>query len=217
MSKKAFTLVELMVTLIILVLLLTALWKVFLASQKNAKEIIENHAINDELDRIFIKITDDVREANMIATYPIIYEESEIDELTTKESDPDDNSENKLTFYKVNYDFTKKPNELADNEVNYTTNLVTYYVEPNDEFPNKWKLFRKMIPLGKDKQPIEGEISLYEVLPVVDECVFYRIKDPDIPRTGNVYIKLKFGRKEEEKYSNETIISVKERGAMPDS
>ena len=206
-----------MVALILMALILTALWKVFLSSQKNAKEIIENHAINDEIDRILIRIIDDVREANSIATYPIPIDKSEVDGLLTRESDPDNDSNNKLTFFKINYDFTKKPNELAENEVNYTTNLVTYYIEPNDGDPTRWSLFRKMIPLGKDKQPIEGDISLYELPFVFDECVFYRIKNPDLPRTGNVYIKFKFGRKEENKYSNEIIICVKERGAMPDS
>ncbi len=217
MGKRAFTAVELMVALILMVLVLTALWRVFSSSQRNAREIIENHTINEELDKTLIKMTDDIREANAVASYPILYEESQIEGLTTKESSPSDESENKLSFYKVNYDFTKKPNELADGEVNYTTNLITYYVAPNDNVEGKWRLFREMTPLNQNKEPIENEKTLYEILPSVDECVFYRIKDPDAVRTGNIYIRIKIGRKEKDKYSNETIISVKERGAMPES
>lgn len=222
MNKKAFTAVELMVALILMVLVLTALWRVFSTSQRNAKEIVENHAINEELDKALIKMIDDIRESNGVASYPLMYEESEIDGLTTKESDPDDSSENKLTFYKINYDFSKKPTELADNEVNYTTNLVTYYLERNEDASeksdhDKYKLFRKMIPVDQNKKPIEGETTLYEILPSVDECVFYRIKDPTSLIKSSVYIKLKIGRQEKDKYSNETLINVKERGAMPES
>lgn len=217
MEKRAFTAVELMVALILMVLILTALWRVFSTSQRNAKEIIENHTINEELDKTLIKMTDDIREANGVASYPILYEESQIAGLETKESSPSDESENKLTFYKVNYDFSKKPSEMAEGEVNYTTNLITYYVVPNDNSEGKWTLFREMTPLNENKEPMTDKKTLFEILPSVDECVFYRIKDPDAVRTGNIYIKIKIGRKEKDKYSNETVISVKERGAMPES
>ena len=214
MHRRGFTVVELMVGLIIMSIILTALWHVYSSSRRNAKEIIENHVINDELDKTLIKITNDIREANAIASYPYIYEESEIDSLTTTESDPIDESKNKLQFIKLNYDFSRQPDEIPDDEVNYTTNEITYYIVPCEDIPGKWNLRRFMVFTNEKK--VIDDTKDYEVLHAIDECIFYRKKDPDATRQGNTYIKIKIGHKEDDKYSNECVISVKERGAMPE-
>ena len=215
MKKKAFTLVEVMVAIILMVLVLTALWSVFSSSQKNAKEILENHAINDALDRTLIRITEDVREANSVdEDMPPLYEPSDIEKIETKDE------KNKLKFIKVNYDFSKDPSTLAKNEVNYTANQIEYYVEPEDPLDpacKKWALIRAMTPLDENKEVVTDKMTIHPLLKGIDECIFYRIKDPDAVRSGNIYIKIQVGRKEEDKYKNESVISVKERGAMPES
>ena len=213
MKKKAFTLVETMTAIILMVLVLTALWNVFSSTRKNAREIMENHSINDEMDRTLIKIMDDVREANYIASdSPHPYEASEIEGLQTT---TDEN--NQLRFTKVNYDFSKDPSTLGDNETNYTKNEIVYRVEKDEGENQKWHLIREQIPYDESGKLVEGEKTIHEILAGIDECIFYRIKDPDAVRSGNVYIKLIVGRKEEEKYKNESVISIKERGAMPGS
>ena len=215
MKKKAFTLVEAMVAVILLLLVLTALWQVFSSTQKNAKEVLENHSINDELDRTLIRILEDVREANYVASDspPLFDDESKIYETQ--------NENNKLKFIKVNYDFSKDPSTLADDEVNYNANQIVYRVEKDSEpVPtenSKWVLIREMTPLDDKKKPIEEKMAVYTILSGIDECVFYRLKDPEAVRSGNIYIKIQVGRKEKDKYKNESLISVKERGAMPDS
>ena len=218
MKKKAFTLVETMVTIILMVLVLTSLWNVFSSTQKNAREVMENHSINDEMDRTLIKITDDVREANYIASdSPPMYEQSQV----TNNEIKTENEKNQLKFIKVKYDFSKDPSSLGDNETNYTATQIVYRVEKDSEpVPtenSKWVLIREMTPLDSKKEPIESEMTVHTILSGIDECLFYRIKDPEAVRSGNIYIKLQIGRKEEEKYKNESVISVKERGAMPES
>ena len=220
MKKKAFTLAETLVAIILMVLVLTALWNVFSSTQKNAREVIENHTINHELDMALIRILDDVREANFVATdSPAMYEESQINSDTLKTTEE---GSNQLKFTKVKYNFSKDPSSLGDNEKNYTAVEVIYRVE-KDEIPgsnnenSKWYLIREMTPLDTDGKRIEEAMTAYTILSGIDECVFYRIKDPEAVRSGNVYIKLQVGRKEAEKYKNECVISVKERGAMPES
>lgn len=220
MKKKAFTLVELMVAIILMVLVLTALWNVFSSAQKNAKEVVENHTINHELDMALIRILDDVREANFVATdSPAIYEESQINSDALKTTAEESNQ---LKFKKVKYDFSKDPSSLGDNEKNYTAVEIIYRVE-KDEIAgtnnenSKWYLIREMTPLDTNNQRIESEMTAHTILSGIDECVFYRIKDPEAVRSGNVYIRIQVGRKEAEKYKNECVISVKERGAMPES
>lgn len=200
-----------------MVLVLTALWQVFSSTQKNAKEVLENHSINDELDRTLIRIMDDVREANFIASdSPHMYEPSEIEKLITTEDE-----KNQLKFTKVDYDFSKDPSTLADNESNYTATQIIYRVEKDSQSApaenSKWYLIREMTPLDYKKEPVEKEMTVHTILSGIDECLFYRIKDPEAVRSGNVYIKIRVGKKDDKKYKNESIISVKERGAMPES
>ena len=217
MKKKAFTLVETMISIILMVLVLTALWQVFSSTQKNAKEVLENHSINDELDRTLIRIMGDVREANYIASdSPPMYEQSEIEGLQTTKDE-----KNQLKFTKIDYDFSKDPSTLGDNEKNYTAVQIIYRVEKEDE-PNptpdsKWVLIREQTPFDENSNTIEDKKTVYTLLHGIDECLFYRIKDPEAVRSGNIYIKLQVGKKDKEKYKNESIISVKERGAMPES
>ncbi len=214
MKRKAFTLVELMCVLILMTLVLTYLWKVFSAANKGANEVISNHQINDEIDRTMIKITDDIREANAIdADYPPIYEQSDIANLKTSDEN------NQLRFIKVDYDFSKDPSTLGDDEVNYTSIQVRYYLEKEDSTKenSKWLLNREMTPIDSNMQLVESGTTVYNILSGIDECIFYRVKDPDAARTGNVYIDIKLGRKDNGKYANEATISVKERGSLPAS
>ncbi len=213
MKRKGFTVVELMISLIIIVVLLTALWRIFSASRRNAHEIMENHALNDKLDVALIKMIDDIREANAVEEYPILYEKEKVETLTT------DGEENKLVFIKANYEFWKSPRDIPEGEVNYKSNLITYFVQRSDDNPEKWDIMREMVAIDVNKEEIQGEgnHTLEIVLPSVDECIFYRVIDPDAARTGNIYIKIKLGRNDNGVYSNESIISVKERGAMPES
>ncbi|MBR4329875.1 MAG: hypothetical protein IKP71_08465, partial [Candidatus Riflebacteria bacterium] len=106
---------------------------------------------------------------------------------------------------------------LGDKEKNYTAVEIIYRVDKDETPDSKWFLVREMTPLDSNGKTIESEMTVHTILSGIDECIFYRIKDPDAVRSGNVYIKLVIGRKEEEKYKNECIISVKERGAMPES
>lgn len=208
MNKKAFTVIELMIALIILTLIITSLWKVFSSAQKNAKEITENHAINDEIERTLLKISDDIREANKI-TYPKPIERNELDSIKT------DDDNNKLQFNKIDFNFSKKPSEndfMSREEVNY-------FVKKN-EISKEYELYRESrLYANEDNNSISSPIS--EVIPKkplltgFDECIFYRIKNPDFPKEGHLYIKLKIKRKDKSKYESETLVVVKERGKEP--
>lgn len=215
--RKGTTVVELMVGIIILTLILTALWRVYSSSQQTAKEILANHTINDELDRTLLKITDDLRESNYIFdNLPPSVEPTAIAGLKTE------NANNQLKFTKVLYDFEKDPMDLPAGQVNYVQHEIRYFVEKEDEADPKslWVLNREMMPYDNQKKPVNSEMTVFQVLNGVKECVFYRVKDPDASRSGNIYIRLKLARNQDGpdagKYANEIVISVKERGASPE-
>ncbi|PKL42811.1 MAG: hypothetical protein CVV41_12340 [Candidatus Riflebacteria bacterium HGW-Riflebacteria-1] len=214
--RKGFTAVELMIGLIIMSLLLTALYRTFSATRRNAAEIVANHSINDDLDRTLLRITDDIRESNLILPgFPEAVEPMEVSTLAT-------NKNNKLKFEKFLYDYSKDPSTLAAGEVNYTKNEITYYLEPeDDQDPNSpWTLQRSLLPYNNKKQPENSQASVYTILRGIRECVFYRLNEQHTSGGGNVYIRLKLTRidaeDETKKYSNEITISVKERGANPE-
>lgn len=215
--RKGTTLVELMVGMIILTLILTALWRVYSSSQRSAREIIANHTINDELDRTLLKITDDVRESNYIFdNFPPSVAQTSVAGLKTEDQT------NQLKFMKILYDFEKDPMDLPAGEVNYVQHRIRYFVERDDETKpdSTWTLFREMVPFDNRKVEIPSQTTVFAVLNGIKECIFYRIQDPEASRSGNVYIKLKLARSEEGldagKYSNEIVITVKERGASPE-
>lgn len=214
--RKGFTVVELMIGLLIMSLLLTVLYRTFSTSQQTATEIIANHSINDDLDRTLLRITDDIRESNIILPdYPATIARMEVNTLST-------NKNNKLKFEKFLYDYSKDPIDLAANEVNYTKNEITYYLEPDDDQDpdSLWTLQRSMLPYNNRKQPEKSQETVYTIMRGIRECIFYRIKEEQSSGGGNVYIRLKMTRAETEdenkKYSNEITISVKERGANPE-
>lgn len=215
--KKATTIVELMVGMIILTLILTALWRVYSGSQRSAREIMANHTINDELDRTLLKITDDVRESNYIFdNFPPAVIPTSVAGLKTEDAT------NQLKFMKILYDFTKDPTDLPAGEVNYVQHRIRYFVEKDDETNPKstWTLYREMVPFDNRKVEVVSKTTVFHVLKGIKECVFYRVQDPEASRSGNVYIKLKLARSEEGpeagKYSNEIVVTVKERGANPE-
>lgn len=197
-------------------MLMTVLYQSFSTSRQTAAEIIANHTINDELDRTLLRITDDIRESNVIVPdYPATIERMEVDTLATSK-------DNKLKFIKYLYDYSKDPTQLAAGEVNYTKNEITYFLEPEDDQnpDSTWTLQRSMLPYDNKRQPIPSQATVYTILRDIRECVFYRLNDENTSGGGNVYIRLKLTRTdaqdESQKYSNEITISVKERGANPE-
>ncbi len=216
--KKGFTLIELMIVMIVMSLLMAALYKVFFGANRGAREIIENHGINDEMDRTIQKITDDVRESNFIfENCPKSFKRSQIPTLKTE--DPG----NYLMFMKVNYDFSKDPTTLPEGEYNYTQTRVKYFLEREEpgDTNSPWTLCREMLPFDNKKNPIPSEKVILPVQTKIDECIFYRLTDPDSAGSGNLYIKLAISRqgkqsKTTSKYENQLVISVKERGAAPE-
>ncbi|NCB38685.1 MAG: prepilin-type N-terminal cleavage/methylation domain-containing protein [Erysipelotrichia bacterium] len=215
--RKGVTIIELMVAMIIFALIITALWRVYSASQRNALEILTNHEINDEIDRTLLKITDDLRESNYIfenCPAPVFL--AQVDGLKTSDT------QNQLMFTKILYDFTVDPISLPDDEVNYTQNRIRYFVEKEDESnpDSLWVLNREMLPFDKKRQAVDSQMTVFPILSGIKECIFYKLKDPDASRSGNIYIKLKLARNEtgpnSGKYTNEITVSVKERGASPE-
>lgn len=205
-----------MVGLIIFSLLATALFNVYRQSQKDAAEIMANQQINDEFDRILLKITEDVRESNYIDEgFPPILTDAQLANFKT------DDPSNYLLFTKVIYDFTIDPIDLPDGTYNYTQQRIRYFLEKEDDTDENspWVLCREMLPFNNKREPLNSEIKIEPVLNGIEECLFYRLKDPDASRSGNLYIKLKMSRTDKKdsqhKYSAETLISVKERGAQP--
>ena len=207
--RKGVSIIELMMALIIFSIVMTSLYSVYSSSRKGASEIIENHALNERVERTLQRIINDVREANIISEdYPPMLESNEIDSFET------DDALNMLEFTKILYDFTLDPSTMASDELNYTQNKIRYFLEQDDD-NNLWVLMREMLPYDNRGEPVNSQMTIYPVISGLEKCIFYRVVDPDASRSGNLYVKLKMSRDESSTYTNETLISVRERGSSP--
>ena len=226
-KKSGFTLNELMIGLIITTLLITALWDVFSASRRNANEIVANHAINNELEMMLMRISDDLRESNAInASYPTIIEPAKAAEINQPNANVQDlmsKEENKIVFTKINYDFQTDPSTLSSNEVNYTKEEITYYPEEeeklNENADTTYSLLRQSKVFDKEGKEVDSEGTVYPYVRGLKSCVFYQIKDENSARSGNVYLRFELARQDSafnSKYTNTITITVKERAACPE-
>jgi hypothetical protein len=206
--KLGFTLIEIMLGLIILIVLLTSVWRIFSAGNKNVTEVMANHSGNHAVELFIMKMTNEIREANMISEeYPKFVELSEVKNLTTNADD------NRLEFTKIEYDFTKDPATLAPGEVNYIQKRIKYYVDSDD--PDEWVLYKETEILDAEKKVVDSETTIFPVFDGIKHCIFYRLKDSSNSRTGSVYMDIEFARKDSP-YSNYATMAAKERSACPE-
>ena len=147
MKIKGFTLIELIIGLLIFSLILFASWNVFSSGSQNAYEVISNHTINDEIERVLMKITDEIREANLVSTkFPESINESEINDLKTESSN------NRLEFDKINYDLLLI-HLVYPMKVKYTKDSVKYFLEKDDSENEGWTLYKESVHILLNKNP----------------------------------------------------------------
>ncbi len=209
-KKSGFTLIELMIGLIILSLLLTASWRIFSGGKKNVDEVMANHMGNQEVELIIMRMTNEIRQANVISqTYPKFVLPSEVKNLQTNSPD------NRLEFITIDYDFATDPSTLPAGEVNYIQKQIKYYLDSEDPAKYGWTLYKETEILDSKKQVIESETSIYPILEEISHCVFYRLKDSANSRLGSVYLDVEFSRKDSP-YTTYSTMAAKERSACPE-
>lgn len=213
MRRAGVTLIEVMMAVIVLALLLTALYKTFSGSQKQAQAIMQAHQTNDELQRLFDKITDDIRESNFVleGTPP---KASLSQSKLLKSEDPG----NYISFHKVSYDFSIEPKNLADNQYNYTQLRVIYKLEKLDpaQATGPFILWRETLPFDDRRQEVPAQRARKVMMENIDEMVFFRLDEPNLPHHGSVCIRARLaGRGKDSRYDSTLMTSIKQRGAEP--
>lgn len=218
-NTKGVTLVELMIAIILLSLILTALYRTYITTQKTAHEVLSNQIINDEILLMLNKITDDVREANIIYDkYPKSVDREE-DGKTINPLDVN----NQLIFEKVRFDFSKDPTNFTENQVNYTKLKVTYKVVKMNpsQATGPYALIRETVPYNEFLQEQTSQSRTQTVAKNLDYITFFRVKNPVAPRQGNLNIYVRMTRLDknapvDQKYTVDIVTSIKERGGEPE-
>ncbi|MBF0543484.1 MAG: hypothetical protein HQM08_03575 [Candidatus Riflebacteria bacterium] len=217
-----FSLVELISAAIIFVLLLLSVFQVYTSGRKSALEIMDNHLVNDDVQRLVDRVTKDVREANFVdpSLPPTIASGSE-SSLKTEGSD------NRLFFTKIKFDFTKDPTTFKEGQNNYTQEKIEYSVERTDinSATGAFTLVREITPWDDSGKPQTSQRQKIALIDGVDELVFYRLKnsasESENQGSRNIYICLTIRRKDpglgsSQRYSANVVCSVKVRGSEPD-
>lgn len=228
MKRRGMTAVEMMSVLIIMSFLLTALYRVFFSGQRQAREIMENHIVNDEIQRVVDRVTDDLREGNYVniesngtSELPRIVDIGSENSLQTRKGPA-------LQFYKVNFDFSKNMSSMSGKTRCFTIEEINYSLEgpggPTTDGP-PWALVREMVPWDDQNNARRDQAKTETLLDGMDECVFYRLKNPTdnsrSPGMNNVFLRVAVKRTDpnlppERRYSAKVVTSVKCRGSEPE-
>ncbi|HOY67413.1 MAG TPA: prepilin-type N-terminal cleavage/methylation domain-containing protein [Candidatus Ozemobacteraceae bacterium] len=213
MRRRGTNLIEIMMAVIILALLMTALYYTYSGSRKQAQAVMQAHQTNDELQRLFDRITDDLRESNFVldGTPP---KASMAQAKNLKTEDP----ANYISFHKVTYDFSLEPKNLATDQCNYTQLRVTYKLEKADpgQATGPYILWRETLPFDDRRQQVPAQRARKVLMEGLDELVFYRLDEPNLPTNGSVCIRARLaGRGKDSRYDSTLVTSIKERGAEP--
>ena len=217
MKRSGTTIIELMSVLIILSLVLTGLYRVFSGANRGAREMMVNHQVNDQVQRLLMRISDDIREASYILPdFPKSVPMGQENTLNSFDANTG------LCFAKVHYDFTKDPNLLAPDQGNYYQDRIYYYLEPEDpdNATAPWVLMKDIVPFNDRMQEVVAKKSKELIMEGIQDLVFYRLLDPSAPRLGNVYVRAQVTNRDKlrpkgGRYSNGLTTSIKERGSEP--
>ncbi len=213
MRREGVTLIEVMMAVIVLALLLTALYHTFSSSRRQAQVVMQAHQTNDELQRLFDKITDDIRESNFVleGTPP----KASLEQSKTLNSgDP----ANYISFHKVTYDFSLQPKSLGDNQYNYTQLRVTYKLEKvdPDQATGPYILWRETLPFDDRRQEVTAQRARKVMMENIDELIFFRLNEPNLPHHDSVCIRARLtGRGKDSTYDSTLLTSIRQRGAEP--
>jgi|GEM_PF-6438675 len=185
-KRKGFTLIEIMVATAILATFGVYVAHTFIGGTRAYRKEVENFTILDRARFTFLKMRNDLRDANEILLPKIVL--------------PDDGDEyKKLVIVKHIFDFTKKPenNVYSEDEPLYYKNIkISYFLE---EEPYKYDLKRLVRKIEDDTSEIETVIAenIKEIAFVRNKLKKVRANDYLLPEDNgispdNVYIWIKF-------------------------
>ncbi|MBF0405988.1 MAG: prepilin-type N-terminal cleavage/methylation domain-containing protein [Candidatus Riflebacteria bacterium] len=223
MKIRGFSLTELLTAVVIFMIVLASSYQVFFSGRQSAVDIMESHFVNDDVQKLIDRITNDVRESNFVDP-SLPSEVAPGSEVSLKTED----AANRLLFTRVIYDFSKDPATFAAGEKNYTQEKVEYSLERTDvnSATGTYSLIRTVTPwdqFGKAQQDKRTKITLMDD---IDELVFYRFKfaADDKANSGAriVFIRLTINRKDQTsakkgRYAANVVTSVKIRGYEPET
>ncbi|MBF0502517.1 MAG: prepilin-type N-terminal cleavage/methylation domain-containing protein [Candidatus Riflebacteria bacterium] len=218
-GRNGVTIIELMFVILILSILLSGVYRVFFQGQRQALEIMDSHVVNDDVQRLVDRLTDDIREANYVDDNvpPVVA-------MGAESSLKSDDANNWLFFTKLQFDFTKDPN--LPNQKIYTQQKVVYYLEGPKNVRGKdgppWALIREMTPWDDHGVVQTTKKEKVTIMEDIDELIFYRLNNPassvDSPGTNNVFIRIVMKRldpkiPDSHKYRSEIVTSIRLRGS----
>lgn len=158
-----FTIVEIMVTILILTLISGGAFSLFKSTVKISDTGTRMMDYYQRSQKILMRLSRDIKEANYAHDEaPVMVEQNKVATLGISPETQ------KLEIVKQIPDFTKEPTG-PDKHIEFKTELITYKVEPMQGKPNKFKITRKA---GDKPDELIGDN--------LDQLMFYRI-DSETP------------------------------------
>ena len=162
-NSPGFTVVEIMVTILILTLISGGAFSLFKSTVKISDTGTRMMDYYQRSQKILMRLSRDIKEANYAHDEaPVMVEQNKVATLGISPETQ------KLEIVKQIPDFTKEPTG-PEKHIEFKTELITYKVEPMQGKPNKFKLMRKA---GDKPDELIGDN--------LDQLMFYRI-DSETP------------------------------------
>lgn len=181
---SGFTIVEILITILILVLISGGAFSLFKSTVKISDTGTRMMDYYQRAQKILMRLSRDIKEANYAHDEaPVMVEQNKVATLGISPETQ------KIEIVKQIPDFTKEPTG-PDKHIEFKTELITYKVEPMQGKPNKFKLMRKS---GDKPDELMGDN--------IDQLMFYRIDSETAAAAGGaktygagpktIYVKIK--------------------------
>lgn len=223
------SLIEVLAVALLVAFLVGSVVQIIRGGHRGVREAMYNHLINDDGQRLVARLSDELREANLLdPVLPTIKPAADLGTLQTTDAT------NQLMFAQYTFDFTKDPNTFAPRQKPYTQLQIIYQVEKMD--PNAatgpYALRRTETPWDEFGNPLLDQKKSAIVMSDLDEIIFFRIAHEDGTPPGpatpagtgpdTVHVRFRQRRTDAaalarpESYRLDTQFSVKIRGAVPE-
>lgn len=224
--RRGTSLLEVAISILVTAVLGTGLYLFLRQSNQGMREAMTNHQLNEESQRLLDRLTDELREANLLVDsdgagegrQPPTVARSAVD--TLKSTDPN----NILTFTRLQFDFSKTPSATQNN---FTSIRLCYRVEKMNpaNATGPYQLSREETHWDDHGQSIASEKKSEIVAKNLDDLIFYRLsaQGADLAGTGprTIHVLLRQRRHDRDadarpvSYNLEQHVAVRIRGNWP--
>lgn len=222
MKRLGLSMVEVLVGVVLACLLLGAAFAFFRGGLRDSREALENHQMNDDVQRIVDHLENDIREAGAVSRrFPPFVPaggEEALDPASPR---------NKLVLFHFDFDFAKDPSRMTGAQKFYTRTEITWSLAPTGT--GTFDLVREEKPADQGGAAGGARVPTRRVIARdLTRLVFYRLTEAggtgpadQVPSARCIFVAIDRQRpaapgRPPRQYNARLLSSLQVRGAEPE-